>query len=1755
MQLTPETTPDQVKNQDLLADHLDFSNLVRHTPQDSALVVETTSAQSLDNQDGSLTVDGNPILTIPKGIPSGPMPDYEAIYCVICNGSTEKEGNQLVLCDGCNQGHHQQCVVPHISQELLLDVSSKWFCPSEKCQRPGFLTRHQTKSISELLIEEYPINTRVEVADQAMTFWPGWIKETKGTKRLVSYDGFDSKYDEWIQSDSCRMRLSSNETVVEPLEVVGVLEDRKRKRKLKLLGPDPETLYCQVCDGGDEPQGNALVICDCCQKAWHQQCSNPPIAQVYVTDYDLSWYCPKEECQQHVPQEKGLDPALIYCDLCKKNDEPSDNLLVICDGCQMSYHFKCHTKPPIDPQVLEKLDLKWFCYKPVCQNLEAHHSIDVPCTVCQQSDDIYGNQRVVCLICNERYHQRCIQPPISNHTVKTMSNRWCCNKLQCRKKGNMLKGVTVHKWIKTRTEKKELNGHVSTGAFMTRHVLNQLSKSETFPKKQQVIRNTQSSFDRESLLVHVPVGSRVLVCDRANTPWPAGVIEARGVQRKVSYDGFESSFDEWIPWDSKRLQMMDESHHLFQPTPEIASSVTIVGKKKQKQISPMDCYCSICSGGIQSEGNILVLCDHCDRTYHQKCHLPNIPDAVTEDLSAKWFCFQQECQEACPPELRTRVTGYVTASSFMDRKALQTLNVQDTMNESDSLSIYNRFQKNKQIEVCDPKGAWWPATMQSFKNGKILVKYDGWSDKYNEWIDSFSQRMRARQDITNIRFMVTENEVELISAEKKKAIGRLDLIQTRSTVYDEQQAFDCKKCEKPIEHSVYYCVYCEERGVGFALCLLCYQCQFPAHDHPRSSFARKALVPHDPKARSGYILDQFDETFTKESQSVIWDEDLSSTLMGNRKICAFCNESRDEPFVEPYPFMAPLYDYGDPVLNANQKRRVFWVHEACAQYSPEVVLTADGEWFNVLTALRRAKKLRCHKCKEKGANIGCFDPRCKKSYHVFCTGKPLTYFEQGYLFWCPQHESRLHAIDQYTDVFNCDGCGRDLNNQQWHTCTDCSAMNHFSSFDICQECFRDDFPNHNHDKTSFTITDLTMRNNQKQEERERIQMEAKPRKWTRKKQKTEEEIAEEECVFCWTKTAPVWKKKDDLMMCGDCFDLMPSSEQMDYEMSADTRYHDQDFVHRYYATRTGANKKTESIHLETSGPTPDQYWSLFFMTSFFDIPSRAPRWATHTGSDYHGSWVPQIPRWSLKRYTSIGERILSNFIGRGTDGTEALLLERRLVGIDVNPASVALAIRNTSFTFPKSIQQAIHQPIIVMGDARQLHGDLFADESYDHVLSHPPYKDCVNYSTLIEGDLSRYSDMQAFQDQMQLVAQESWRVLKPHKRLTLGIGDNRRDCYFQPVSFQTIWTYIENGFELEELIVKRQRHTTASALGTYLCYTYDFLKFTHEFVAILRKSEPQHFSPMSSRHAFEYKRIQRLVPVSPIDRKSIVMGSVWTFVVSEAHTLSQLVTSKIVQRFGTDHQYWELVDIEKEAKRIASLATVEGCPKVDPIEQPQTDMTEYERERLMRRDRNMAKAIELGLICELSADGQNDAQYFEALMQTPPVEQKRPCLIIIPHIDVPSTRIFESDEWISDYRRFVVDMALEAKNRLDDKGLFIVGVKDIKVRQTCISDPSYKNLDKKVQEQVKDKRYGTKLIPLAILVQRDLEQALNGSLALKEFMVAVPDGFYNDPLMDMAEQKLKKQEMEFERERELESWNASRKSLPIVHSTYLFYQK
>jgi SAM-dependent methyltransferase len=226
-------------------------------------------------------------------------------------------------------------------------------------------------------------------------------------------------------------------------------------------------------------------------------------------------------------------------------------------------------------------------------------------------------------------------------------------------------------------------------------------------------------------------------------------------------------------------------------------------------------------------------------------------------------------------------------------------------------------------------------------------------------------------------------------------------------------------------------------------------------------------------------------------------------------------------------------------------------------------------------------------------------------------------------------------------------------------------------------------------------------------------------------------------------------------------------------------------------------------------------------------------WATHDGR-YRGNWSPYIPRNLILRYTKPGDLVLDPFVGGGTTAVEAKLLGRRCIARDINPASVEMTLENLRFNLPRTLfeESHIYEPEVSIGDARHLEG--IADNSVDLICAHPPYAGIISYTSGVEGDLSQL-DVPEFLREMRQVALECYRVLKPGSKCAVLIGDARQRKHVIPIGFHTIGVFLEAGFHLKELVIKRQHNCRTTGFWADRSLEHNFLLLAHEYLPIFEK--------------------------------------------------------------------------------------------------------------------------------------------------------------------------------------------------------------------------------------------------------------------------------------------------------------------------------
>ncbi len=219
-------------------------------------------------------------------------------------------------------------------------------------------------------------------------------------------------------------------------------------------------------------------------------------------------------------------------------------------------------------------------------------------------------------------------------------------------------------------------------------------------------------------------------------------------------------------------------------------------------------------------------------------------------------------------------------------------------------------------------------------------------------------------------------------------------------------------------------------------------------------------------------------------------------------------------------------------------------------------------------------------------------------------------------------------------------------------------------------------------------------------------------------------------------------------------------------------------------------------------------------------------WATHDGN-YRGNWSPYIPRNLILRYSKLNDLVLDQFAGGGTTLVEAKLLNRNIIGIDVNDIAIERCREKVDFEWENAGHVYIRK-----GDARYL--DFIKDESIDFICTHPPYANIIKYSEDITEDLS-HCKIPQFLEEMKKVASESCRVLKKDKFCAVLMGDTRIKGHIQPMSFEVMKIFEAHGFKLKEIIIKGQYNCKTTGYWRTNSAKYNFLLLTHEYLFVFRK--------------------------------------------------------------------------------------------------------------------------------------------------------------------------------------------------------------------------------------------------------------------------------------------------------------------------------
>jgi len=187
--------------------------------------------------------------------------------------------------------------------------------------------------------------------------------------------------------------------------------------------------------------------------------------------------------------------------------------------------------------------------------------------------------------------------------------------------------------------------------------------------------------------------------------------------------------------------------------------------------------------------------------------------------------------------------------------------------------------------------------------------------------------------------------------------------------------------------------------------------------------------------------------------------------------------------------------------------------------------------------------------------------------------------------------------------------------------------------------------------------------------------------------------------------------------------------------------------------------------------------------------------------------------------------VLDQFLGSGTTLIEAKLLNRDAIGVDINDLSISISKTNLDFNYDTTSKIFIRK-----GNAKKL--NFIRSESIDLICTHPPYANVIKYSNNTEDDISLmcYDD---FINSMNLVAFESYRVLKKGKACAIMIGDIRKNGKVVPLGFEIMSCFLNKGFKSKEIIIKEQHNCRSTEYWSKR--QNNFLMLAHEYVFVFEK--------------------------------------------------------------------------------------------------------------------------------------------------------------------------------------------------------------------------------------------------------------------------------------------------------------------------------
>ncbi len=224
-------------------------------------------------------------------------------------------------------------------------------------------------------------------------------------------------------------------------------------------------------------------------------------------------------------------------------------------------------------------------------------------------------------------------------------------------------------------------------------------------------------------------------------------------------------------------------------------------------------------------------------------------------------------------------------------------------------------------------------------------------------------------------------------------------------------------------------------------------------------------------------------------------------------------------------------------------------------------------------------------------------------------------------------------------------------------------------------------------------------------------------------------------------------------------------------------------------------------------------------------------------ADYHGNFIPQVPRQLFSRYTKKGDWILDPFSGSGTALIEAQRMKRNAIGIELQEE-----VAKESQSRIKQERNNESKIRVVCGNSQIINMNKLLEGSniknVQFIIFHPPYWDMIKFSE-DKNDLSNSDTLEDYLNRFGKVIDNTTNYLEKDRYCAVVVGDKFANSQVIPLGFYCMNLFIERGFLLKAILVKNFDRTKGKAgqekVWRYRALSSDIYVFDHEYIFIFKK--------------------------------------------------------------------------------------------------------------------------------------------------------------------------------------------------------------------------------------------------------------------------------------------------------------------------------